>query len=77
MCRVVQYYLNVYKRFHVLPILFIVYASKTEPKAERPFRIYPEQALPLRNTLLSLCNWLLHTDRTEYQYFSLIAFIDA
>ncbi|KAG0929667.1 hypothetical protein G6F57_012291 [Rhizopus arrhizus] len=35
MCRAVQYCLNVYKRFHVLPILFIVCISKTESKALR------------------------------------------
>lgn len=33
MCRAVQYCLNVYKRFHVFPILFIVCTSKTESKA--------------------------------------------
>ncbi|CAO3670423.1 unnamed protein product [Umbelopsis ramanniana] len=30
MCRAVQYCLNVYKRFHIFPILFVVCISKTE-----------------------------------------------
>ncbi|EIE76720.1 hypothetical protein G6F46_012868 [Rhizopus delemar] len=33
MCRAVQYCLNVYKRFHVLPMLFIVCISKVESKS--------------------------------------------
>jgi hypothetical protein len=33
MYRAVQYCLNVYKRFHVFPILFVVCISKTESKA--------------------------------------------
>ncbi|KAI8333475.1 hypothetical protein BC941DRAFT_462682 [Chlamydoabsidia padenii] len=35
MCRAVQYCLNVYKRFHIFPILFIVCISKTESKVLR------------------------------------------
>ncbi|KAI8079958.1 uncharacterized protein BX664DRAFT_269514 [Halteromyces radiatus] len=33
MCQAVQFYLNVYKRFHTFPILFIVCISKAESKA--------------------------------------------
>ncbi|KAL0073758.1 hypothetical protein J3Q64DRAFT_1640807, partial [Phycomyces blakesleeanus] len=33
MCRAVQYCLNVYRRFHIFPILLIVCTSKTESKA--------------------------------------------
>ncbi|KAI8081856.1 uncharacterized protein B0P05DRAFT_578849 [Gilbertella persicaria] len=35
MFRAVQYCLNVYKRFHILPILFLVCTSKTKPKTLR------------------------------------------
>ncbi|KAI9020249.1 hypothetical protein CLU79DRAFT_756374, partial [Phycomyces nitens] len=35
MCRAVQYCLNVYKRFHTFPILFIVCISKVESKVLR------------------------------------------
>ncbi|KAI8098167.1 uncharacterized protein B0P05DRAFT_520766, partial [Gilbertella persicaria] len=35
MCRAIQYCLNVYKRFHILSILFLVCTSKTKPKTLR------------------------------------------